>query len=63
MARVDAPDSLVAAALAAVHEESLRLAIPTLIPRQDASSRVVEFPGVIRHEIPHLSGREEYPTA
>ena len=40
VARVDAPDSLVAAALAAVHEESLRLAIPTLIPRQDASSRV-----------------------
>ncbi|MBC8870083.1 MAG: TAXI family TRAP transporter solute-binding subunit [Planctomycetes bacterium] len=40
VARNDAPDSLVSAALAAVHEESLRLEIPTLIPRQEASSRV-----------------------
>jgi len=40
VARNDAPDSLVSAALAAVHEESLRLQIPTLIPRQDASKLV-----------------------
>jgi len=40
VARNDAPDSLVSAALAAVHEENLRLQIPTLIPRQEASKRV-----------------------
>ncbi len=40
VARNDAPNSLVAAALASVHEESLRLEIPTLIPRLEASSRV-----------------------
>jgi len=40
VARNDAPNSLVAAALISVHEESLRLEIPTLIPRQEASSRV-----------------------
>jgi len=35
--RHDAPDSLVRAALAAVHEESLRLKVPTLLSRQRAS--------------------------
>ncbi|MEN8148480.1 MAG: TAXI family TRAP transporter solute-binding subunit [Planctomycetota bacterium] len=34
--RPDAPDSLVRAALAAVHEENLRLHVPTLILRADA---------------------------
>lgn len=40
VARNDAPGSLVSAALASVHEESLRLEIPTLIPREEASKRV-----------------------
>ena len=40
VARNDAPDSLVSAALAGVHEENLRLKIPTLIPRGEAASRV-----------------------
>jgi hypothetical protein len=40
VARKDAPDGLISAALASVHEESLRLEIPTLIPRQEAASRV-----------------------
>lgn len=35
VARADAHDGLVRAALATVHEESLRLRVPTLIPRQD----------------------------
>ncbi len=40
VARNDAPDRLVTAALASVHEGSLRLTIPTLILRKEASSRV-----------------------
>ena len=34
--RNDAPDDLVEAALASIHEESLRLRVPTLIARQEA---------------------------
>jgi len=40
VARNDAPAPLISAVLASVHEESLRLEIPTLIPRHEASSRV-----------------------
>lgn len=40
VARNDAPDELVSAVLASVHEESLKLKIPTLIPRHEAASRV-----------------------
>lgn len=40
VARDDSSDTLIRAALAAVHEDNLRLAIPTLIPRDEASRRV-----------------------
>ena len=36
VARNDAPDHFVQAALTSIHEESLRLRVPTLIPRQQA---------------------------
>lgn len=38
--RSDAPPALVEAALAAIHEENLRLKVPTLIPRHEASNWV-----------------------
>lgn len=40
VARIDAPDSLVNAALTAVHEGSLGQVIPTLIPRREAAAHV-----------------------
>ena len=40
VARNDASNKLINAALASVHERSLRLEIPTLIPRNEAASRV-----------------------
>ena len=42
VATADAPDALVEAALAAVHEDNLRVHAPTLIPRDEASRRVVD---------------------
>ena len=39
--RADAPDRLVRSTLACIHEESLRLRIPTLIPREEANKWIV----------------------
>ena len=50
VARNDAPDHLVRAAVAAVHEENLRLTVPTLIPRKEVSAWITSK----MHPVAHL---------